>query len=202
VKCELKVGINDLHADPNDRAPKKLEVPKDVFSQVDVTTTEQEINKEQATKTEKAKTEEKQRITIQPLVAFREDFKFRLGGPHGKLMGLFKEVGSVLYTRKEKGFAKSYKPFLKSMIIKPQWIQLEDVGTVTVNRIPQLTAGRSKALIMQYYEKIDKCTVTITIEMPDGLKSMFEKLLEQAEGMPFGPKRRGEITVIRKEWHN
>jgi len=200
--CELILEINDLHADPNDRAPKKLKVPKDIFSQIDVTTTEKEINKEQATKIETAKTQETQRVKIEPLIAFREDLKYRLGGPHGKLMGLFKEVGSVLYTRKVAGFAKSYKPFLKSVIIKPQYIQLENVGSVTVNKIPQIMAGFSKALIMQYYEKIDKCTVTINIEMPDGSKPMFEKLLEQAEGMPFGPKRRGEIVVTNKKWHN
>ena len=202
MKCELTLEICDLHADPNDRPPKQLKVPKNIFSQVDVTTMEQEINQEQAEKSEKAKTQETKRIEIQPLVAFRDDRKYRLGGSHGKIMGLFKEVGSVLYTRKVPGFAKSYKPFLKSMIIKPMYIQLEDVGTVTVNKMPQIMAGRSKALIMLYYEKIDKCTATVNIEMPDGSKSMFEKLLEQAEGMPFGPRRRGEITVIHQEWHN
>jgi hypothetical protein len=202
MKCELTLEIRDLHACPGDRPPKKLEVPQDVFSTVDVTTTEHEIDKEAAMKTEKAKTEKTERIRLEPLIAFREDFTYRLGGPHGKLMGLFKEAASTLYSQKTEGFKVGYKPFLRALLIKPQWVPLEKNGEVTINKIPQITAGRSQALIIQYYEKIDKCKAKVTVEMPDGEKEKFIQLLKQAEGMPFGPKRRGEIKVLHTKWHN
>ena len=200
MKVELTLEIRDLHADPNDRPPKKLEVPKDVFSQAEVTTIEHEVDQEAASKMERAKTEKKERITIQPLIAFREDDTFRLGGPHGKLMGLFKEAGAALYNQKTEGFKTGYKSFLKALMIKPQWCQLEDVGNIAVHKIPQITAGRNKALIIQYYEKMDRCKAIVTIQIPEGSKTKLETLLEQAEGMPFGPKRRGEIKVLAKKW--
>lgn len=136
------------------------------------------------------------------MIAFREDFTYRLGGPYGKLMGLLKDAGSALYNQKIEGFRGSYKPFLKSMIIKPQWVKLENIGEVTINKIPQIMAGRSKALIIQYYEKIGKCKATVTIQMPqaENNKEKVKQLLEQAEGMPFGPKRRGEIEVLDLKW--
>ena len=199
MKCELTIEIRDLHACPADRSPKKLEVPQDVFSSIDVTTTEHEVDNESATKTERAKTEKKERIKIEPLIAFREDLTYRLGGPYGKLMGLFRESGGILYTQKAEGFKIGYKQFLKSLIIKPQWVPLEKNGEVTIHKIPQITAGMSKALIIQYYEQMD-CKAIITIEMPTGSKEKFIQLLEQAAGMPFGPKRRGELKITQQKW--
>lgn len=199
MKCELTVEIRDLHACPADRPPKRLEVPQDVFSSVDVTTTEHEVDKEAAMTTERAKTERKERVKIEPLIAFREDSTYRLGGSYGKLMGLFREVGGILYTQKVEGFKVGYKQFLKSLIIKPQWVPIERIGEVVIDKIPQITAGMSKALIIQYYEKMD-CKANVTIEMPDGNKEKFVQLLKQAEGMPFGPKRRGELKILQQKW--
>jgi hypothetical protein len=199
MKCELTIEIRDLHACPADRPPKTLEVPQDVFSSVDVTTTEDEIDDEAAMKTEKARTEKKERIKIQPLIAFREDLTYRLGGPHGKLMGLFREVAASFWSQKVEGFKVGYHPFLKSLIIKPQWIPLEKIGEVTIHKIPQIMAGRKKVMILQYYEQMD-CKANVTIEMPDGNKEKFIQLLKQAEGMPFGPKRRGELKILQQKW--
>lgn len=201
MKCELTLEIYDLHADPADRPPKKLEVPQDVFSSIDVTITEHEVDKEAAMKTEKAKTEKKERIRIEPLIAFREDLNYRLGGSYGKLMGLFREAGSILYAQKVEGFKVGYKHFLKSLVIKPQWIPLEKLGEITIDKIPQITHGMNKALIIQYYEKIN-CKAKVTIEMPSGDKEKFVQLLNQSQGLAFGPKRRGELKIIQQKWSN
>lgn len=56
LKCKLILEIRELHADPSDRSPKKLEVPKDILSSIEVVTIEHEIDKEAALKTERAKT--------------------------------------------------------------------------------------------------------------------------------------------------
>jgi len=202
VKVELTLEIHDLHADPSDRPPKKHRVPKDVFSQIDVTTTEEEINEEASMKSEKAKKEEKKRTQVMPLYAFLDDFTYRLGGPYGKLMGLFKEAGSSLYSQKVEGFKVGYKSFLRSLLVKPQRVQLEDVENKMISKIPQIVSGRSRAFILLYYEKIGKCKAQVTIEMPQGVKEKFKRLIEQCEGMPFGPKRRGEIKVLDMKWHS
>lgn len=203
MEVKLTLEIQDLHACPGDREPKKIEVPKDVFSQIEVLKTTSEIDAELALEREKAKAEEKTRVKIEPLQAFKEDdgnLVFRLGGAYGKLMGLFKEAGSALYSSKAEGFKSSYKPLLKSLVVKPQWVILKDADKPQINKIPQITAGRSQSMIIQYYETIPKCIVEVTIQVPEKEKTRFKAMLKQAEGMPFGPKRRGEIKVLEEKW--
>jgi len=203
MKCELILEIRNLHACPGDGPPKRLKVPKDVLSQIDVTTTKAEVDEELAREDEKAKSTEKTRVTIQPCHAFREndgEIVFRLGGSYGKLMGLFREVGSLLYTQKIEGFKTAYKAFLKAIIIKPQWIKLEEVSGIEINKVPQITAGRNRAFILKYYEAIPKCKARMNIQVPEGGKERFEKLIETAEGIPFGPTRRGEIKILELNW--
>ena len=204
MKCELTLEIRDLHACP-EVSPRKVEVPKDVFSEINVTTTKHEIDEDLAKETERADTKEKTRIEVKPCYTFKkEDDKilFRLGGPYGKLAGLLKETGSVLYSMKEPGFRTGYKKMVKSLIIRPQWVTLENVEDLYVHKIPQLTAGRSQTMIILFYDVISKCTAKLTIDFPEKNKDLLEKLLEQAQGLPFGPKRRGEIKILELNWEN
>lgn len=202
MKCELTLEIRDLHACP-EVPPRKIEVPKDVFSGIDVTTTKHEIDEDLAKEVERSDTKEITRIEVKPCYTFKtEDGKplFRLGGPYGKLAGLLKEAGSVLYSMKAPGFRIGYKKMIKSLIIRPQWVTLENVEDTSIHKIPQLTAGRSQTMIIQYYDVISKCTTRITIDFPKNNKDLLEKLLEQAQGLPFGPKRRGEIQIVELNW--
>lgn len=202
MRCELIIEIRDLHACP-EVPPRRINVPKDVFSEIDVTITKHEIDKDLAKETEKAETKEKTRIELQPCYTFKEEngkLLFRLGGPYGKLAGLLKEAGSVLYSMKEPGFKSQYKPIVKSLIIRPQWVTLENVEDIYVHKIPQILAGRSQAMIILYYDVISKCTARITIDFPEKNKKLLEKLLEQAEGLAFGPKRRAELMIHSKKW--
>jgi len=203
VKCELILEIRDLHACPGDRPPKEHIVSKDVFSQEDRESIKEDLDEDLVLQREKGKQTTKTRDEVKPLYAFRiENDKpvIRLGGAYGKLAGLFRDAGSSLWNQKTKGFTKGYKSFLKSLIIKPQWVTLEEASKIEIATIPQILAGRSKAMILQYYEKVPCCTAKISIEMPENMKGQFETLISQAEGMPFGPKRRGEVTVHNKRW--
>jgi len=203
MRCELTLEIRNLHACPGDCIPKRLKVPTDLFSQVDVTTTKAEIEEQLAREEEKARSTEKTRIKIEPCFSFKVNEGapvFRLGGPYGKLMGLFKEAGSILYGEKAEGFKTGYKSFLKSIVVKPQWVKLEEVSGIEINKIPQITAGISKALILQYYEEISRCKARLSVQVPSGEREKFVKILEQSEGLPFGPKRRGEIKVLEANW--
>ena len=205
MRCEISVELINLHACPGDRDPKEVTVAKGRIVKIKTTTTAEEIEAELAFDEGREKTTEEKRGTIQPLYAFLEEDGspvFRIGGPYGKLMGLLKEAGSFLYTQKVPGFRTGYKKILKSMIVKPQWVTLDDATEIENVKIPQIMAGRSKAMILQYYEKIAHSTARITIDMPDSIKDQFETLIKQAEGMPFGPKRRGELRVLEMNWSN
>lgn len=203
MKCELEIKIRDLHACPGDRPPKQHIVSKDVFSQEDRESIKEDLDEDLVLQREKGKQTKKTREEVKPLHAFRVENgnpMMRLGGAYGKLAGLFRDAGGSLWAQKTKGFTKGYKSMLKSLIIKPQWVELEEASGIEIATIPQILAGRSKAMILQYYERVPYCTAKISVEMPEKMKEQFEVLVKQAEGMPFGPKRRGEITVHNMEW--
>lgn len=206
MKCELTLKIRDLHACPGDTPPQRITTSKEVSS-----TDEQEIITEtfgeetlSYKEEKKGKTAVKERDETNPFHTFRiEEEKpiARLGGPYGKLMGLFRSAGKSLWAQQDSAFYpghKAYKAFLTSLIVKPQWTMLEDASEIEIHIIPQILP-RSK-MIFPRFEKISLCYAKVTIQLPAGEKERFEKLLEQAEGMPFGPKRRGEITVHKMEW--
>lgn len=205
MKAELTLKIRNLHANPGDTLPKKHPIKENVFQEENtIISSASGENWEDIEAKYKTGTT-KERVKIEPLVSFKtEDNKpvFRLGGSYGKLAGLFKEAGKTLYEIKAEGFKRSYKSFVKSIQIKPQWSYLENSENVEISTIPQITAGRSQALILLYYEKIPYCETTLSIQIPDSPdgKEKFLMLLEQAEGMPFGPKRRGEIKVHDLSW--
>lgn len=203
MKCELTLEIQNLHACPGDRSPKEIIVKKNRIVKIKKTLTKEEIEEELSYDEGKEKKTEEQRSGIQPLYAFKdgnEGIQFRIGGPYGKLMGLLKVAGSFLYTQKVPGFKAGYKKALKAMIVKPQWVTLEEVSGIEIASIPQIMAGRSQAMIIQYYEKIPFCIAKVKIDMPESIKGQFETLIKQAEGMPFGPKRRGEISIQSMNW--
>lgn len=202
MNCELKIEILNLHACPGD-APPSIYTQENLIKMTTYAPTEHTIDKQIIRSSEEGEVTKRKTEKELPLYEFRQnddDYIVRFGGPYGKLMGLFKETGGVLYNRKVPPFKTSYKPFLKSLNIKPQWITLNDVENVEVATIPQITAGRSRALILQYYRRIGRCTAMLNIDMPDDAKPTFKKLIAQAEGMPFGPKRRGEIHVLEMKW--
>lgn len=203
MKCNLKLEILNLHACPGDGVVKRHEVSSQLFSQADLEETESEIDKQLSGTREKASVKTKKRTSYKPLFGFKEDHTYKLGGNYGKLAGLFKASGKVLWSQKTPGFTKGYKTLVKSMIIKPMNPTLNDFKDkdIQINSIPQITAGRSSALIIQYYEYIPKCTAEVEIQMPDDSKKLFEKVVEQACGMPFGPKSRGEFQVLDMKWN-
>lgn len=203
MECKLVLEIQNLHACPGDREPKKIEVSKDVFSQIDVLKTTSEVDAELAEEREKAKAEEKKRSTIEPLYAFKEEnggIVFRLGGAYGKLAGAIKEAASALYFLKAEGFKTGYKKFVKMLNFSPMWVPLQGVEKVEISKIPQILAGRSQAMQIFFYESIPCCTAELTVQVPDGEKPRFEALFKQVQMMPFGPKRRAEIKVLEQSW--
>ncbi len=195
--CKLKLKILDLHACPGDGVIKKYEVTKDLFSEADVEATEADIDGDLAQKSERASVREKKRTKYEPLVAFKDSGLYKMGGPYGKFAGLMKTASKILWSQKTPGFSKGYKSFVRSLVIKPVLAELHyDKKDIVVQSIPQITAGRSKALIVQYYEMLPESTCDLEIIAPEGSKQKLMKLLKTCQGLPFGPKSRGQVEIV------
>jgi len=202
MKAKLKLIIHRLHACPGDGMMGTVDVSETVYTEQNKETKESEINEEIAETRELSSLTKKDRIKKKDLVLFRADGMYRLGGPYGKIAGLFKAASKSLWSQKIEGYTKGYKTFIRSMKITPFQAKLTgyDKEDIIISTIPQITAGISKALIIQYFQSIPICETEIDITMPSGSKKNFLRLLNECEGMPFGPKSRGEIEIKDVTW--
>lgn len=202
MNCKITLGITNLHACPGDNTIKKHKVQKQMFSEADLEEKESEINQELAESREKASTRTKSRVKVAPLIGFRDDFLYKCGGPYGKFAGMLKQGAKILWSQKTPGFTKGYKSFVKSLIVRPMYSKLDGFkkSDIAIASIPQITAGAGRALIIQYYETIPYCETVLEIMVPDASKKRFEKLLDVAMGLPFGPKSRGMAEIKDISW--
>jgi len=199
--ANVKLKIINLFACPGDGRIGKHKVQKALFTEEDLEETEADIDGDTAEQRKKASLREKSRVKYEPLVMFRKDHLYKIGGYYGKVSGLFKTASKILWDSKEPGFSKGYKSFLRSIAIMPMMAKLEfDDKDVEVQSVPQITAGRSKALIIQYFQSVPEAFCELEIRAPEGSKKKLEKILEIAQGLPFGPKSRGQIEVVNISW--
>ena len=128
-------------------------------------------------------------------------FLYRLGGTHGKLWGAMREAG---YSMADSGQVKSkslVSRLLRSVQIIPQWIKLEMKDGIELQRdgLPQITAGMNRTMIMLYYDVIPECETEIVLRYPEEFEKYIVLLLEGAQTVNFGNKRRGVLTVLNME---
>lgn len=135
---------------------------------------------------------------------FRKDDKgrpvLRIGGPHGKLYGAFKDVAGMLKIIGEPPFTSSYKRIIGSIIAFPIWIPLEMNGEpMTTQELPQILAGMGNRMIVQKFDVISKCKIEIFLTFPDALKPAAEKLVHGLESTSLFNKRRATCKVLSFE---
>jgi len=123
---------------------------------------------------------------------------YRLGGTHGKLWGAMREAG---YNMAETGKIKSkalVDRILRSVQIMPQWVKLEMQDGVEMQRdeLPQILAGIGKPMITQYYDVIPECEAEVTLRFPEEFEEIVMDLLDRAQSINFGNKRRGVLTLL------
>ncbi len=83
--------------------------------------------------------------------------------------------------------------------LTPINVSIEDYDKIGTAEIPQITAGISKALIIQKFDYIPKCNVTMTMTFPDMYKSRITAILRQAEQLAGLNKRRATIKILNRK---
>ena len=126
---------------------------------------------------------------------------YRFGGIHGKLWGHLKAAGKMLADLGEDGFDS--KAFVDRMMmtvnITPIIVVIKDHEPIEVAEIPQITAGISKALIIQKFDFLPKCEVELKLTFPDMYKGRVLKMLEKSEELAGMNKRRATLKILNKE---
>jgi len=126
---------------------------------------------------------------------------YRLGGVHGKFWGHLKASGKMLADLGIEGFDS--KAFVDRMMmcinITPINVVIEDFEPMQIMEIPQITAGISKAMIIQKFDYIPKCKVNLKITFPEMYEDRVLKILKQAEDLAGMNKRRATLKILNRE---
>lgn len=130
---------------------------------------------------------------------------YRFGGIHGKMWGHLRAAGKMLADLGIEGFdSKAFVDrIMMSVNITPVELVIENFGEIKVAEIPQITAGISKALIIQKFDYIPECKIEMKLTFPEMYKDRVLRILQQAEELAGMNKRRATITILnRKEVFN
>ena len=128
---------------------------------------------------------------------------YRLGGVHGKLWGLLKEVGYDMYETGEQAKKVTTDRVLKAVKIEPAWVELEGPAHVDnwdefmeLDVLPQMLEGRSNSMIETYFDVIPEAHATVEITLPDAYEEKVLEYLDRSQSFSFGNKRRGSVTIV------
>ena len=126
---------------------------------------------------------------------------YRFGGIHGKMWGHLRASGKMLADLGVEGFdSKAFiDRIMMSVNITPIELTIENHKPIEVAEIPQITAGISKALIIQKFDYIPECKVQMTLQFPEMYLERVLKILKQAESLAGMNKRRAEIKVLNRK---
>jgi len=126
---------------------------------------------------------------------------YRFGGVHGKLWGHLKASGKMLADLGVEGFDS--KAFVDRMMmtinINPVNVVINDFEALQVAEIPQITAGISRALIIQKFDYTPKCKIELTLIFPEMYKVRVLEMLKHAETTAGMNKRRATLKVLNRE---
>lgn len=118
----------------------------------------------------------------------------RLGGTHGKLWGALEEARRTLNMLGDASFRN--KGITQSIQIQPVWVQLEPLGEIKTEMLPQILNSPGRPMVVQQYDVIPRCKVNVELIYPDSLSELVEKLLNQVKSMGLLNKRRATIENI------
>lgn len=126
---------------------------------------------------------------------------YRFGGIHGKLWGHLRASGKMLAELGAEGFdSKAFVDrMMMSVNISPVNVIMTDHEPIQIAEIPQITAGISKALIIQKFDYLPKCKVDLKLVFPDMYKDRIIAILKQAEEIAGMNKRRATMKILNRE---
>jgi len=122
----------------------------------------------------------------------------RIGGSHGKLYGVFKEASKYLKLSGEKPFTSGYMSIVNTTFITPIEVMLEnvDISKIEIREIPQVLSGIGHKMIIERYDVINKCNITVELNYPDTMKNAIEQIVENIHLLSILNKRRTTCKVI------
>lgn len=126
---------------------------------------------------------------------------YRFGGIHGKLWGHLKATGKMLADLGEEGFdSKAFVDrMMMSVNISPVNVIIDNHEPMEVAEIPQITAGISRAMIIQKFDYLPKCEVKLKLTFPEMYEKRVLKMLKHSEELAGMNKRRATLKVLNRE---
>ena len=154
--------------------------------------------------TDNAIAEEQSDLVKKEIQTFKlEDGKptYRFGGVHGKLWGHLRASGKMLADLGAEGFeSKAFVDrLMMSLNITPVNVIIDDYEPIQVAEIPQITAGISKAMIIQKFDYLPKCKVNLKLTFPDMYKDRVIAILKHSEDLAGMNKRRATMKILNRE---
>jgi uncharacterized membrane protein len=141
-----------------------------------------------------------QKVEINTFKQENGNYYLRLGGIHGKLWGVLREIGYLLReTGKEFGSKAEVDRLLMKVIISPVWIKLKNIENMHVEQLQQILNAPGKPMIIQNFDVIGKCLANVSVEFPDMFQDKVEKLLESMQNLACLNKRRAIIKILEKK---
>jgi hypothetical protein len=126
-------------------------------------------------------------------------YYLRLGGVHGKFWGILREIGYLMReTGKEFSSKAEVDRLLSKVIITPSMVKLEDVKNVHIEQLPQILNTIGRSMNFPYFDVIESCKASVSVEFPDMFQSKVEKLLEGVQNLACLNKRRAIIKILKK----
>ena len=154
--------------------------------------------------TDSSTEEEKSELVKKEVQTFKlQDGKpiYRFGGIHGKLWGHMRAAGKMLADLGTDGFdSKAFVDRLMTAVnMTPINVIIEDHEPIQIAEIPQITAGISRALIIQKFDYIPKCKFSMKLVFPEMYKKQVIAILKQSEEIAGMNKRRATLEILNKE---
>jgi len=118
----------------------------------------------------------------------------RLGGTHGKLWGALEEARKTLYMSGNSDFRA--KGITQSIQVQPIWVQLEVLEGISTETLPQILNAPGRPMVVQQFDVIPRCKVTLELLYPDSFEKQVKKLLAQIQVMGLLNKRRATIESM------
>ncbi len=144
---------------------------------------------------------EKVKVEIQTFHMDKEKPTYRFGGVHGKFWGHLKASGKMLADLGEDGFdSKAFiDRLMMTLNITPVNVVIEKHEPIKVAEIPQITAGISRALIIQKFDYLPKCEINLKLTFPEMYKERVIRMLQHAEECAGMNKRRATIKILNRK---
>ena len=199
METKLKLEIQNLYG--GDGNKRYIDVEETKFTRTKKkTTTKKDIGVPVDRSTDEVQTEMVKK-EVQTFAMEGKNPIMRLGGVHGKFWGHIRASGKMLADLKDEEFpSKAFVDrIMMAVNITPINVVIEKFDEIKIAEIPQITQGMNRAMIIQKFDYIPKCTVDLILVYPDVYHIKVLKILKHAETTAGLNKRRSTLKILNRE---